>query len=179
MKSLLYSFDTKLTDYIQSWPRQVEPIMWAATLIGRPVFVLGSMLLLVLLGIYNNNMEFVVAGIYMMAVFGLGSWLKLVLKRKRPVTEYVAMKHLKTFSFPSGHALGAASSFGLLAYLATWLPFPLGFIAGSSITVVIVIIGISRVYLGAHFPSDVVGGWLLGGISLLVLPWVISAILPS
>ena len=108
---------------------------------------------------------------------GTGAIIKLIIARERPLTEYAANLALATHSFPSGHTSGSTVAYGLLAYLAWQLiPQPLGSIVVIALIVLIIFIGISRVYLGAHFPSDIVGGWLLGAI---VLCGIIVIVRPS
>lgn len=70
-----------------------------------------------------------------------------------------------THSFPSGHSTVAATAYMLLALIVARLEPSLGtkrlvFVLAA---ILIVAIGISRVYLGVHWPSDVLGGWALGG----------------
>jgi membrane-associated phospholipid phosphatase len=73
-----------------------------------------------------------------------------------------------SLSFPSGHAMASMVVFGLLAYffsLATtdrWLRRFAFVLSGA----LIVLIGFSRMYLGVHYLSDVIGGYLLGGVWL-------------
>jgi membrane-associated phospholipid phosphatase len=83
---------------------------------------------------------------------------------------YVAHMRIHSYSFPSGHSFGATVFYGLLAYLA-WsrLPHPWNLLVVLLLVLLIILVGLSRVYLGAHFPSDVVVGWLLGGLSLFVI----------
>jgi undecaprenyl-diphosphatase len=77
---------------------------------------------------------------------------------------------IKSYSFPSGHAYGGMVIYGLLAYLAyKHLPHPWNLLSALLLGMLIIVIGVSRVYLGAHFPSDVAVGWLLGAITLALI----------
>lgn len=101
--------------------------------------------------------------------------MKLLLHRDRPLTEYVAQMHFETFSFPSGHSTGSMVAYGLLAYVAWQIaPSPWNYIAVAIGVGIILLVGVSRIYLGAHFPSDVVAGWLLGALGLFVIIFVIQ-----
>ncbi len=93
----------------------------------------------------------------------LSNWLKLSLVQPRPywVDARVAMLATETsYGQPSGHTLNAVNVWGLLAARVgrrwAWLA------AGG----LMVLIALSRVYLGVHFPSNLLGGWLIGGLSL-------------
>lgn len=103
-----------------------------------------------------------------------GSWpliylLKMLFGRERPqVFEWRGHYTVESASFPSGHALGALVAYVLLAYLIVRLQ------AGRTLrcltiglTVLIVtLIGLTRIYLGVHYPSDVLAGYAVG------LTWV-------
>jgi len=111
----------------------------------RRLPILASMLVLVMLG--GWSLEFVT---------------KLVLHRARP--EYLRLAAATGYSFPSGHALEATCLYGALA-LALWplvrRPWQrVGLVALA--TLMPLSIGLSRVYLGVHYPSDVLGGWVGG-----------------
>jgi membrane-associated phospholipid phosphatase len=86
--------------------------------------------------------------------------LKLLFHRQRPEFAYV---HLDTYSFPSGHATGATAIYGVVTYLlvrdrlnSTRILAAVGFVA------LIVFVAFSRLYLEAHYLSDVLAGCSLG-----------------
>lgn len=65
-------------------------------------------------------------------------------------------------SFPSGHALGAAATLGVLVYIC-WLHYPRRMpLVASVAAVLVLIVGLSRIYLGVHWSTDVLAGWLIG-----------------
>ena len=100
------------------------------------------------------------------------SAMKEVVERPRPSPGLApAEQQPGDFSFPSGHANTALVLYGLIIYLAAvyvpnpWLRVPLqGFCLW-----VIIGNGIQRVYVGHHWPSDVLGGYYLGALVLAVL----------
>ncbi|MFI1354678.1 phosphatase PAP2 family protein [Streptomyces sp. NPDC020898] len=84
-----------------------------------------------------------------------------LLSRPRPATAHWATD-AGHWSFPSGHTTTSAVTAGLLV-LAVWIRAPRGrYVLASAIGCWGVLVGLSRVYLGVHWFSDVVGGWLFG-----------------
>lgn len=112
-------------------------------------------------------------GVWLAAVGGaelLTEALKRAIQRPRPpmAAEFL---HNQSFSFPSGHALVSLVVYGLLAYLVAsiwlrrrWMRAGLIASAGS----LVLLIGVSRLYLGVHYFSDVVGGYAAGSVWLTV-----------
>jgi undecaprenyl-diphosphatase len=93
------------------------------------------------------------------ALLNLGT--KQLFARARPALwESIAPEH--TFSFPSGHAMGSMTLAWVLALLAwrTRWRWPVVAVAGTFTALV----GLSRVYLGVHFPSDILAGWAAASI---------------
>lgn len=90
--------------------------------------------------------------------------LKTTIHRSRP--EYAAaFLHGSSYSFPSGHAMGSIIGYGFLAYAITltvrWAGSHRRIVLAAAVLMTL-LIGISRVYLDVHYPSDVVGGWAAG-----------------
>lgn len=95
----------------------------------------------------------------------LNCLLKLLFARPRPeVFPPLVVAH--TYSFPSGHTIAAVSLYGLLA-LYLWHE-GLRVLASFSASWVLAV-AFSRIYLGAHYPSDVLGAMAVGGIWLIVI----------
>jgi undecaprenyl-diphosphatase len=107
--------------------------------------------------------------------------LKATLDRARPdLVPHRTQVH--TASFPSGHAMHAAATYltlgGLLARFQQRRRLQIFVVAVAAITTLLV--GLSRVYLGVHWPTDVLGGWALGSAcALLTLMLARALIAPS
>ncbi len=103
-------------------------------------------------------------------------WIKLLIHRPRPLNHYAGPE---SFSFPSGHATMAAVSFGILAVLAShsmnrWSRS----LVYAACGVVIIAISYTRVYLGVHWMTDILGGMLFGLILVAAFGVTIEAIPP-
>jgi YegS/Rv2252/BmrU family lipid kinase len=98
--------------------------------------------------------------------------LKALIARDRPVWDH-PVETLASYSFPSGHSSGIASAAGVAIVLATMLVRRRGLrhavVTGA--VVLGIVVGADRVFLGVHNVSDVVGGYLLGAV--LVLLWLL------
>ncbi len=148
----------------------------------RDITGLGSMVVLVLvtaavvfyLLLIRRGRE---ALMILVAVGGgqiVSSLLKLGIDRPRP--ELVShLVHVQTLSFPSGHAMMSAVTYMTLGVM-------LAGIAPSRITrayvlfiavLITLMVGVSRVYLGVHWPSDVLAGWC-AGFAWAMLCWLVS-----
>ncbi len=99
--------------------------------------------------------------------------LKELVARPRPVHIWADLE-VATFSFPSGHAVLAIYYFGFLIYLTGELARQPAVRRSVRFALVLLVVGVgvSRLYLGVHWPSDVIGGYLFGGLALLAALWV-------
>ncbi len=97
----------------------------------------------------------------------LNAIVKRLIKRPRPDKELVSVvRVINEPSFPSGHVMHYTNFYGLLIYLlaTNWRPGRLRNALIGLCTGMIATIGPSRIYLGAHWPSDVMAGYLYGGL---------------
>ena len=138
---------------------------------ARDVTSLGSIIVLFIITLAVAGYLFLarkpgVAWLMLLAVFGglaLNNFLKVVFARPRPDVVSHAPRVFTT-SFPSGHAtLSAITYLTIAALLARAYPSPildLYFILLAALLTGL--IGLSRIYLGVHFPTDILGGWCIG-----------------
>lgn len=105
----------------------------------------------------------------------VGELVKRIVERPRPDEALVRVidDGSTSFAFPSGHALTAVLFYGLLWWVAgRVVPWrPLRWLVRAWCAFIILTTPASRVYLGAHWPSDVIGGALLGALLLAALLW--------
>ena len=98
------------------------------------------------------------------ALLNLGS--KQLFKRDRP-SLWESISPEDTFSFPSGHAMGSMT-LAMAAILLAW-PTRWRWPALLATVVFVLLVGFSRIYLGVHYPSDILGGWMAA------MTWVVGA----
>jgi len=149
----------------------------AITRIMKCITVFGSLRILIPVAIaaifmlYKKKKPYWDSLLVVMALSGgwlLSELLKSIFHRPRP--ELTGLVEVSGYSFPSGHAMVSVAFYGFLAYLL-WFNLhhsKLRFPATFAIVILIVLIGISRIYLGVHYPSDVLAGFAAGGFWLTV-----------
>ncbi len=166
----LRDFDNRLALKIQGWPDGFYRLMWMGSWFGDPVIVLSTAFCSFAIALYWDNNSIARAFIWAVFSFCLAGLIKVTLMRPRPNNHYATSMWIGGYSFPSGHAFGSLVIYGLLAYLAhTRIEHPAGYLISTGIGVGIFIIGLSRIYLGAHYPKDVLGGWILSAIALALI----------
>jgi undecaprenyl-diphosphatase len=151
-----------LSDPIGS--RSVEEGVRDITALGSPTVLSGVVAAVAGFLLFSRKLHasFLVAVAYGGGLL-LTYWLKLFFNRPRP--EYVtALHYVDSHSFPSGHSMLAAVVYltlgALLARLAPTRPLKI-YVLGCAILLAF-LVGMSRVYLGVHYPSDVLAGWTVG-----------------
>lgn len=168
----IIAFDAKVTAVVLTWRGVVlTPVFKVLTSLANPasVWFLAAVIVLVFL-LRRMWAEAVLVVVTVGGGVLLGSLAKHANGRPRPPVANMLIPLPSGYSFPSGHALVAILLYGVLAFLAflavreAWERFAVV----ATAAVVIVLVGLSRVYLGVHWPSDVVAAWLLGGAWLVL-----------
>lgn len=162
--------DGQFTDFLYSirsnWLSQA---FYAFTQLGtrEAVFAMGGLASIVLL--YKRRYPALLAFWITMAGVGLSvQYGKKIISRDRPID--VAFYPVDKFSFPSGHATTTIALYGMLACLMyrhldkRWQRRAILAATG----VLVLIVGFSRIYLGVHYLSDVLAGFLLGAMWVLL-----------
>jgi membrane-associated phospholipid phosphatase len=151
-------------------------LMWWVSLIGYApqIYVLVAAIA-VLLFVVGLRWEAVTALAAASGGAGLGELIKIAVHRPRPGANLVnVLQQLNSYSFPSGHVLTYTAFFGFLFFLGFTLLKPsfartvLLAILGS----LVALIGLSRIYVGDHWASDVIGAYLLGSLWLVLSVYV-------
>ncbi|MBE9207321.1 phosphatase PAP2 family protein [Nostoc sp. LEGE 06077] len=158
-----FAFDTHFLLWLHQFANPtLDNVMLAITNLGNPsVVVLVVVVSLALLCWRRYLQEARIFAIACLGAFILNTGLKLLFTKPRPqlwpqlITE-------TSFSFPSGHALGSLVLYGMLAYLLAIHYSRLSQFIYSLAIMAIAAIGISRLYLGVHWPTDIIAGYGVG-----------------
>ena len=162
----LTQFDVSLLEWLHARATSTGyAVCNAISLLGDPVTL--TILPLAVALLLTARREWILLAGWLAAFAGgglLDAVLKLIIRRPRPPYAAAFLPHF-SWSFPSGHAMGSLIAYGMLAYVLTvlWIHRRSGQIAvvlGAALLVVAV--GLSRLYLGVHYFSDVVGGYAAG-----------------
>lgn len=153
-------------------------IMVFITFLGKHQFLIPANLILIFYFIFITNQNWFSIRVITISISSLVLMLllKQLFQRKRPLSPL--LKAAKGLSFPSGHAIMAVTFYGLLIYIlqhtidVNWIRS----LSTILIILLIFLIGFSRVYLRVHYASDVLGGFIIGSlwllISLAVIKWL-------
>ncbi len=167
-----YNLDTRILLAIQKLHTPIsDRIMLGITFLGDPV----SLLLICLgLGIgslyYKRRLEATTLGIAAVGAIGLNYLLKVRFGRARPAL-WDRIINVGLHSFPSGHAMVSMAIYGFIGYILA-KQFPQSQEQIFALTVILIgAIGFSRLYLGVHWPTDVIAGYAVG------LVWLIACII--
>lgn len=120
---------------------------------------------IILLFILKNKKNKILMTSNLVIITLLNQLLKCVFRRLRPINGIISESG---YSFPSGHSMVSMAFYGFLIYLLYKSNFKYKNIFIGLLIFLILLIGISRIYLGVHYPTDVFGGFLLS-ISYLLL----------
>ena len=146
---------------------KLTPIVKIITNIGGAKIVIVLTILAIILIKGLKNKLFLLTGVAGTA--GLNVVLKHIIQRERPNINRLIPE--TGYSFPSGHSMMSMAFYGILIFLIykyvknTALKWTLIII----LTILLATIGITRIYLGVHYPSDIIGGFLVSLTYLFIL----------
>lgn len=138
-------------------------IMKAITFLGSASCII-ILTIILLITIKNNKTKLLIILNIIIATL-LNQILKYVVQRPRPNNPLVEETG---FSFPSGHSMVSLAFYGLLTYLILKSNIKHKKIIVAFLLILIIAIGISRIYLSVHYPSDVLGGFLIATSYLII-----------
>ena len=167
------AFDLVVTGAIQSLRSPfMTSVMTAVTVLGGIVAVTAvTVALAVVLGARRRGAD----AVFIACAVGGGALLSTLAKghfgRGRPPASNALIVAPESFSFPSGHAMASLCLGVALGYLAlhSQMRSTATYAALAGCILYAGAVGMSRVYLGVHWPSDVVASWLLGGAWLAIV----------
>lgn len=166
--------DQAILMVVAKLPRGATGLMTAASNVGTSGILIAVAVIWASVELFLKRPDRALVMMSSLIALPVYAVVKLAVHRARPVTDFVAKAGLHGESFPSGHSAGSFAVYCTLAYLVyRQLPSPWSKIGASLAVGLAVLIGFSRVYLGAHFPTDVIGGWLIASFILLLIRLVL------
>jgi undecaprenyl-diphosphatase len=164
--------DLGLMQFVQAWqPDWLTQVMRLVSALSDTPSYFFAVPLIAAYYFRHGRRRLALATVLVTAGNLLNPLIKSIVERPRPTTDIVSvLEQTNHSSFPSGHALGAMVFYGFLAWIA-WTSGRRWLAAGCA--AFILLVGVSRMYLGAHWPSDVAAGYVIGFVWLLALRWLV------
>jgi membrane-associated phospholipid phosphatase len=175
-----WRFDASLLLWLHGWASPgLDRLMLALTRLGDPQVVLP--VVLASLGCFlwwRRRAEALMLLVSCAGALVLNQGMKLLFARARPEL-WPPLIRETSYGFPSGHALGSLVLYGYLAVvLAQRFPRQARWIHGFAIALIL-LIGLSRLYLGVHYPTDIVAGYATGGLWLVLCLQALQRLRPA
>jgi len=170
LKDIIVRFDSTVTLFVTGWPSWILTPMLIITNVGQPAVMALAAVVVGAWAWQHSQMRITYSTGAVLVAMGINGVLKHYIHRTRPDTLYVSEMYFKTSSFPSGHAFSAMVVCALFAYLSVkYVPGLWGWVGAIGLIIFALLVGISRVVVGAHYPTDVVAGWLLGAFFAVLI----------
>lgn len=167
------NFDNAVYSFVASFISEpLTDIALVITTLGSAYVILPLCLILII--VFWKKIEATAISINLIISFLANQILKRIVARPRP-TEYRIVEELG-YSFPSGHSMVGMAFYGLLIYFI-YRKVKNPYIKWTScilLTILIFLIGLSRVYLGVHYASDVIAGFCISAAYLALFTQVIA-----
>jgi undecaprenyl-diphosphatase len=173
------TFDQHGFNFLENYVSDINTnVMQVFTFLGTHTFLIPANLTLIAYFLFIKKHRWYSIKVPMVALSSLLLMfvLKTIFHRDRPLIPL--LEAAKGYSFPSGHATMSITFYGLMIYIVwhyierTWLKWTLT----TFLVLLIAFIGISRVYLRVHYSSDVLAGFCVGLMWLLLSLWILKKI---
>lgn len=169
--------DYKVFDYLSQYVNETNnSIMQGITFLGKHEFLIPANLLLILYFLVVKKHKWYSIKVPAIALSSLALMflLKNLFGRERPLTPL--LEEAKGLSFPSGHALMSVTFYGLIIYIIwqTVKNKKLRLALTIAMILLILLIGFSRIYLRVHYTTDVIAGFCMGFLWLVLSIYVID-----
>ncbi len=175
--------DLRIEHWLQAQHRPtVGGILSIPNFMGDDLGSIGALVIILLATLALRRYAATVAFLAVAAPRLVQVVTKSLVERPRPSSALVHVTENATgWSYPSGHVIGIMAIFGLLLLLAPSLIGirPLRWLVQAFAAFLILAVGPARVYVGAHWPSDVLGSYVLGVLFLIPAVWAYRTFLPE
>ena len=161
MRNKVRLFDQIIAELFANIPASFRGYFVFASTFGTPLTWVGIHIGLVVAFVSDEANAWLATSIIVLLFLPFSGLLKHIIRRRRPQTIYAENMRIKSYSFPSSHAYNAALGGGHIAMLVLISSMPFAFGIAGTIILFSISVGVSRIYLGAHHPSDVLAGWIL------------------
>ena len=171
---MLAQYDQQITDFVIAHrsPSLTQYFIFMTDVGDFYGYLIVLILAFIISLVFFKNWRYITQTVLVLLLASISNMmLKRFIDRARPGIEHLLS--VETLSYPSGHAMSAMAFYGFLIYIFytfkmnSWLKYSIIIL----LLFIILSIGISRIYLGVHFPSDIAGGYIAG------LIWVFFCIL--
>ena len=163
----LKAFDMAIYNLVTIYKNDVITSIYKfITFFGSTTFMVVLAIFFLVIFYKSKKGAFLASGLIISTI--INNIIKPIVKRTRPLE--LMMVEESTYSFPSGHTMASVTMYGLLIYLL-WksnLSKNLKILFTILLSLLIIGIGLSRIYLGAHYASDVIGAIIVSSIWLII-----------
>ena len=174
--NLIKPFDTFMYELITYGMNDITTIIYKAiTFLGSTLFIvlLCIVFLILFIVLKKKNVGLVISSVLIISTL-FNNLLKIIFCRTRP--DVIKLVHESSYSFPSGHTMASVSMYGILIYILikSNINKKIKLILITILGILPILVGLSRVYLGAHYISDIIGGFIVSIILLLIETYIID-----
>jgi undecaprenyl-diphosphatase len=173
------TLDVTVLEWIQHWQGNIPAaLQHTGDMLGDTLVAIAAVLVGVAIAALLRARRIVAFLVFVGFLRVIGTGLKPIFASPRPITPEVRQRIYETtegLGYPSGHSMTAAM-IATMAVIIVWHATTDAFIRSAVLVLALLyagLVGWSRIWVGAHWPTDVLGGWSYG-VALVLLAWVLT-----